>query len=100
MEDQVDPDVSKSRLGPITVDKHGQQELTPSKSMSLSSFCMIPTGTLLGGIVFRNVLVHYDVSSDRVGFGLTECAALGSDIRPPCSIFDPKVVGVSWGLRD
>ncbi|RMZ55410.1 hypothetical protein APUTEX25_003534 [Auxenochlorella protothecoides] len=58
------------------------------------------SGTLLGGIVFRNVLVHYDVSSDRVGFGLTECAALGSDIRPPCSIFDPKVVGVSWGLRD
>ncbi|KAL6782176.1 ASP2 [Auxenochlorella protothecoides x Auxenochlorella symbiontica] len=48
------------------------------------------SGTLLGGIVFRNVLVHYDVSSDRVGFGLTECAALGSDIRPPCSIFDPK----------
>eukprot|EP00887_Chlorella_sp_A99_P005894 scaffold1.g5894.t1 len=45
------------------------------------------TGTLLGGITFRNVLVRYDRANRRVGFAPAACKALGQAQRPPCSAF-------------
>lgn len=46
------------------------------------------TGTLLGGITFRNVLVVYDREEGRVGFAETECVKLGQMMRPMCSVIE------------
>jgi hypothetical protein len=44
-------------------------------------------GTLLGGITFRDVMVHYDRAGRRVGLGRAACRALGAAARPPCAAF-------------
>ena len=35
------------------------------------------SGTLLGGISFRNILVQYDRRYRRVGFGMASCQEIG-----------------------
>ena len=45
------------------------------------------SGTLLGGITFRNILVQYDRKNRRIGFGSAQCKELGRKYRPPCSVF-------------
>lgn len=49
------------------------------------------SGTLLGGITFRNVLVQYDVERNRIGFGKASCKELGLKYRAPCSYFSSYV---------
>lgn len=40
------------------------------------------SGTLLGGITFRNILVQYDRRNQRVGFGTAPCQMLGLGQMP------------------
>ena len=58
------------------------------------------TGTLLGGITFRDVLVRYDRGARRVGFGHAACRALGQQQRPPCPALEREgILAVSGGGR-
>lgn len=45
------------------------------------------SGTLLGGVTFRNIMVQYDRRNRRVGFGRAACKDIGRRYRPPCSAF-------------
>ena len=40
------------------------------------------SGTLLGGISFRNILVQYDRRNRRVGFGAASCQEIGARHAP------------------
>lgn len=58
-------------------------------------------GVLLGGILFRDILVVYNKSDRRVGFAATDCTQLGETMRPPCSaINDPTAQRIASDAGD
>lgn len=43
-------------------------------------------GTLLGGLIFRDVLVQYDRVGGAARFASTDCQAISHELRPLCSV--------------
>ncbi|KAK9808090.1 hypothetical protein WJX73_004596 [Symbiochloris irregularis] len=67
------------RLGPLT---YLFMHAAEAGAYCLGVFDNGASGTLLGGITFRNTLVQYDRRSGRVGFGAAPCQAIGLNHRP------------------